>query len=141
MSMVSEFKEFAVKGNVLDLAVGVILGAAFGKVVDSLVNDLIMAPVGAVTGKGFVDSFVVLKAAPSGASTFDSLEAARKAGAVVFAYGNFVTTVFNFLIIAFAVFMLVKLANRWKKPEAVAEAVPTPSEVLLAEIRDELRKK
>ncbi len=142
MSFVSEFKEFISKGNALDLAVGVIIGAAFGKIVDSIVNDLIMPVVGLATGGiDFSNMFMVLKA-PVGADV-STLEAAKKAGAVTLNYGNFVTIVFNFLILAFVIFMLVKQVNRIKKaPEsAPAEPAGPTSEELLAEIRDVLKSK
>jgi large conductance mechanosensitive channel len=139
MGMVQEFKEFAVKGNVMDLAIGVIIGAAFGKIVDSAVKDLIMPLVGAVVGKiDFSSLYIKLAAAPTGVP--DTLEALQKAGVPVFAYGNFITIAVNFLILAFVVFMLVKQFNRMKK-EPPAEPPATPEEiVLLREIRDSLRK-
>ncbi|MES1227601.1 MAG: large conductance mechanosensitive channel protein MscL [Armatimonadota bacterium] len=141
MKFVDEFKEFALKGNVFDLAVGVIIGGGFGKVVDSLVTDVIMPPIGLVIGKGFTDKYVLLKQGTDGLNSYASLEAAKKAGAVVFAYGSFVTVVLNFLILALAVFAMVKIINRWRRTEAPAPAPPTPTEELLTEIRDELRKK
>ena len=144
MGMMQEFKEFAVKGNVIDLAVGVIIGAAFGKIVDSVVADLIMPVVGMVFGKlDFSNLFVVLGEAPAG--TAHTLDALRKAGVPVFAYGNFVTVAVNFIILAFIIFMMVKQINRFKRElpaaaPAPAEPPPTPEEVvLLREIRDSLR--
>ena len=142
MSMTQEFKEFAIKGNVMDLAVGVIIGAAFGKIVDSVVGDLIMPIVGAVFGKlDFSSLFVVLGQAPAGtAMTLDGL---KKAGVPVLAYGNFITVAVNFAILAFIIFMMVKQVNRMKKeaPPAPAAAPVTPEDVvLLREIRDSLRK-
>lgn len=136
LSMVSEFKEFIAKGNVLDLAVGVIIGAGFGKIVTSLTEDLIMPIVGKVFGgMDFTSKYFVLSGdvAPG-----TSLVAARAAGANVLAYGSFVTAMINFLILAWVIFMIVKAANRAMPPVPV---VAGPSEVeLLAEIRDSLRK-
>ncbi|MFV0600249.1 MAG: large conductance mechanosensitive channel protein MscL [Brachymonas sp.] len=139
MGMRQEFKEFAIKGNVMDLAVGVIIGAAFGKIVDSAVKDLIMPLVGTVVGKiDFSNLYIKLAAAP--ANVPDNLDALQKAGLPVFAYGNFITIVVNFLILAFVVFMLVKQLNRMKK-ESPAEPPATPEEIiLLREIRDSLKK-
>jgi len=143
MGMMSEFKEFAVKGNVMDLAVGVIIGGAFGKIVYSVVADLIMPLVGAVFGKlDFSSLFVVLGNVPAGTAT--NLDALKKAGVPVFAYGNFITVAVNFIILAFIIFMMVKQMNRLRKeaPPAPAPApAPTPEDVLLLrEIRDSLRK-
>ncbi len=143
MGMMSEFKEFAVKGNVMDLAVGVIIGGAFGKIVDSVVGDLIMPVVGAVFGKlDFSSLFVVLGNVPSG--TAMTLDALKKAGVPVFAYGNFITVAVNFAILAFIIFMMVKQMNRLKKetpPAPPAAPAPTPEDVmLLREIRDSLKK-
>lgn len=136
--MLQEFKAFIAKGNVLDLAVAVIIGAAFATIVGSLTADLIMPLVGAVFGgMDFADQYVVLSGAVEPGM---SLEAARAAGANVLAWGNFVSTVINFVILAFVIFLLVRQANKLmrKAPEAPAG----PSEVeLLAEIRDELRKR
>ena len=139
MGMMQEFKEFAVKGNVMDLAVGVIIGGAFGKIVDSAVKDLIMPLIGAVIGKiDFSNMYVKLAAPPAGVP--DTLEALQKAGVPVFAYGNFITILVNFVILAFVIFMMVKQINRIKK-EAPAEPPATPEEVvLLREIRDSLKK-
>ena len=139
MGMMQEFREFAIKGNVMDLAVGVIIGGAFGKIVDSVVADLIMPLVGLVFGKlDFSNLFVVLGTIPDGIPR--TLDALKKAGVPVFAYGNFITIVVNFLILAFVVFMLVKQLNRMKK-ESPAEPPATPEEIiLLREIRDSLKK-
>lgn len=140
MSFVSEFKEFAVKGNVMDLAIGVIIGGAFGKIVDSVVNDLIMPIIGRLLGNlNFSDMFVALKEIPAG--TAMTLEAVKKAGVPVFAYGNFITTALNFAILAFIVFLMVKQLNRMKKeaPSAAPAAIPEDV-VLLREIRDSLKK-
>jgi large conductance mechanosensitive channel len=112
--MLKEFKEFAMRGNVLDLAVAVIIGAAFGMIVTSLVNDIVMPPIGLITGgMDFKDLFITLNN-----QSYPSLDAAKKAGAPVIAYGNFLNTVINFLIVAFAIFLMVKQVNRFKKPEA-----------------------
>ena len=142
MGMMKEFKEFAVKGNVMDLAVGVIIGAAFGKIVDSIVGDLIMPIVGAIFGKlDFSSLFIVLGNVPAG--ILMNVEALKKAGVPVLAYGNFITVAVNFAILAFIIFMMVKQIN-WMKNEAPAAPVapaPTPEDVvLLREIRDSLKK-
>lgn len=142
MSMLQEFKEFAVKGNAMDLAVGVIIGGAFGKIVDSIVGDLIMPLVGKIIGNlDFSNLFVVLGDNPN---NLTSLAELKKAGIAVFAYGNFLTILVNFIILAFIIFMMVKQMNRLRKPEAPApepEAPPTPEDVvLLREIRDALKK-
>ncbi len=133
--MWTEFKNFAFKGNAFDLAIGVIMGGAFGKIVDSMVGDLIMPIVGAITGGiDFSNKFVQL----AGAEGATTLEKAKEAGAT-FAYGNFISVLINFLILAFVLLQLVKISNRMKKAEpAPAPAGPTASEKLLAEIRDSL---
>ncbi|MEO5607221.1 MAG: large conductance mechanosensitive channel protein MscL [Polaromonas sp.] len=140
MGMMQEFKEFAAKGNVIDLAVGVIIGAAFGKIVDSVVSDLILPIVGAVIGKiDFSNLFIVLGTVPPGTAT--TLDALKKAGVPVFAYGNFITVAVNFLILAFIIFLMVKQINRLKRnaPPPVIVVEQTPEEVmLLREIRDSL---
>ena len=137
MSLVKEFKQFAMKGNVVDLAVGIIIGAAFGKIVSSVVNDIVMPPIGAlVGGVDFTDLKVIIKAA-----SVD--DAGNAVAAVTLNYGNFVQTTIDFLIIAFAVFMIIKAMNRMQKKEAAAPASPPkPSneEILLTEIRDLLKK-
>jgi len=145
MGMVQEFREFAIKGNVIDLAVGVIIGGAFGKIVDSVVSDLIMPVVGLVFGKlDFSNLFLVLGTVPQG--TAMTLDALKKAGVPVFAYGNFITVAVNFLILAFIIFMMVKQINRIKReapaePAAPAAPAPTPEDiVLLREIRDSLKR-
>lgn len=142
MSMVQEFKEFAVKGNVIDLAVGVIIGGAFGKIVSSLVEDVIMPIVGAIFGKmDFSNLFITLGTVPEG--TVATLAAMKEAGVPVLAYGNFITVAINFLILAFIIFMMVKQINRLKREEPAAAPAPevTPEDVvLLREIRDSLRK-
>ena len=142
MGMLQEFKEFAVKGNVVDLAVGVIIGGAFGKIVDSVVGDLIMPLIGAVVGKlDFSNLFVVLGSIPPGTGT--TLDALKKAGVPVFAYGNFITVAVNFAILAFIIFLMIKQINRLKKeaPAAAPAPVVTPEDVLLLrEIRDSLKR-
>ncbi|AVT13602.1 large conductance mechanosensitive channel protein MscL [Paracidovorax avenae] len=143
MGIAKEFREFAVKGNVIDLAVGVIIGGAFGKIVDSLVNDVIMPIVGLVFGKlDFSNLFLVLGSVPPG--TPATLDALRKAGVPVLAYGSFITVAVNFLILAFIIFMMVKQINRLKReapPAPPAAPVPPPEDVLLLrEIRDSLRR-
>ena len=144
MGMAQEFKDFAIKGNVIDLAVGVIIGGAFGKIVDSVVSDLIMPIVGAAFGKlDFSNLFVVLGSIPPG--TASTLDALKKAGVPVFAYGNFITVGVNFAILAAIIFLMVKQINRMKREAPLAEAAPvvvaTPEDVmLLREIRDSLKK-
>ena len=141
MSMASEFKDFISKGNVMDLAVGVIIGAAFGKIVDSLVNDIIMPIVGKIFGGlDFTNMFVPLADIPAGnAGTYAAL---KTAGVPMLAYGNFITIVINFLILAFVIFQMVKMVNRMKKEAPPAAPAPTPDDiVLLREIRDALKKK
>jgi large conductance mechanosensitive channel len=144
MGMVQEFREFAIKGNVIDLAVGVIIGGAFGKIVDSVVSDLIMPIVGLVFGKlDFSNMFIALGQVPEG--TAMTLDAIKKAGVPVFAYGNFITVAVNFFILAFIIFMMVKQINRLKRNAEAAPATPavpppTPEDiVLLREIRDSLK--
>jgi large conductance mechanosensitive channel len=140
MGMMKEFREFAVKGNVIDLAVGVIIGGAFGKIVDSVVNDLIMPIVAAIIGKpDFSNLFLVLGSAPPG--TAATLEAMKKAGVPVFAYGSFLTVVFYFVLLAFIIFMMVKQINRLKREAPPpAPAAPPEDVVLLREIRDALKR-
>ncbi|MDP3617383.1 MAG: large conductance mechanosensitive channel protein MscL [Rhodoferax sp.] len=141
MGMMREFKEFAVKGNVMDLAVGVIIGGAFGKIVDSVVGDLVMPVVGAIFGKiDFSSLFVVLGKAPAGTAL--TLEALKKAGVPVFAYGNFITVAVNFAMLAFIIFMMVKQINRLRKEAPAAAAAPAATAedvLLLREIRDSLK--
>jgi len=142
MGFIKEFKEFALKGNVMDLAVGVIIGGAFGKIIDSVVNDLIMPLISGVIGSpDFSNKYFVVKGTvPPGTAL---VEARKIAGTAIFAYGNFITVAINFLLLAFAVFMLVKGMNRLKrKQEAEPEHhAPSSTDVLLTEIRDELKKK
>src|SRR3954470_201218 len=138
--MLGEFKKFAMRGNVVDLAVGVVIGAAFGKIVDSLVKDLIMPPIGLLLGRvDFANLFFLMKdGMPAG--PYLTLEAAQKAGAVTFNYGTFINTCISFLIVAFAVFLLIRAINRLQAAQP-AEAAATPEEiVLLREIRDSVRK-
>ncbi len=137
MSLLKDFREFAIKGNVIDLAVGVIIGAAFGKIVDSLVNDLIMPVIGkALGGLDFTNYFIALSAIP--ANVPQTLEAVRKAGVPVIAWGNFVQIIFNFIILAFVVFLMVKQINRLRRETPKAPA-PPEDVLLLREIRDSLK--
>ena len=141
MSMLKEFREFAMKGNVMDLAVGVIIGGAFGKIVDSVVSDLIMPLVAWIMGGklDFSGMFFVLGKVPEG--TAMTLDALKKAQMPVFAYGNFITILVNFVILAFIIFMMVKQMNRLRKAEPPAPPTATPEDVvLLREIRDSLKK-
>jgi len=139
MSISSEFKEFALKGNVMDLAVGVIIGAAFGKIVDSLVNDVIMPVVGKFTGGlDFTNMFIPLAPIPEGnAGTYVALKAA---GVPMLAYGNFITIVINFIILAFIIFLMVKQMNKIKKNAPPTPAATPEDVLLLREIRDSLKK-
>jgi len=140
MAMMKEFKEFAMKGNVVDLAVGVIIGGAFGKIVDSLVKDIIMPPIGILFGGlDFASYYIPL----NGQASSLPLDEAKKLGAV-FAYGNFITILLNFIILAFIIFQMVRLMNRARqrleKPVEPAAPAPTPEDiVLLREIRDSLK--
>lgn len=132
MSIVKEFKEFAMRGNVIDLAVGVIIGASFGKIVTSLVDDIIMPPIGYIMGGiDFADKKIVIKDA----------DVANKVAEVSIKYGNFLNTLIQFLIVAFCIFLMIKFINSLKKKQQVEEAIapPTKEEVLLSEIRDILR--
>jgi large conductance mechanosensitive channel len=141
MSFASEFKEFATKGNVVDLAVGVIIGAAFGKIVDSLVKDLIMPIVGRIFGGlDFSNYFIMLAPPPASYNGPRTYEALTKAGVPVFAYGNFITVLINFLILAFIIFIMVRAINRLRRAEPPAAAAPAEDVVLLREIRDSLRR-
>ena len=142
MGFVKEFKEFALRGNVMDMAVGIIIGAAFNKIIQSVVDDLIMPVVSSIFGfPDFSKLYIVLKGnVPHGAS----LEDARKvAGSSVFAYGNFITIAINFLLLAFAIFIMIKAMNSLKRKKEAAPAPPAPTvtEKLLSEIRDELKRK
>ncbi len=143
MSIIQEFKEFAIKGNMMDLAIGVIIGGAFGKIVDSLVKDIIMPIITLITGGGvdFTQKFIVLGDNPNNLQSLDEL---TKAGINVLTYGNFLTILINFIILAWVVFLMVKMLNRMRrtKEEAPAAPAPTPEDIqLLREIRDELKKK
>ena len=142
MGFTTEFKEFAMKGNVVDLAVGVIIGAAFGKIVDSIVKDLIMPIVGKVLGGlDFSNFFVMLSNPPADYKGGMTYEALSKAGVPLFAYGNFITVAINFIILAFIIFMMVKQINKLKKDAPAAPpAAPAEDVVLLREIRDALKK-
>jgi large conductance mechanosensitive channel len=142
MSFASEFREFAIKGSVVDLAVGVIIGAAFGKIVDSLVKDIIMPVVGRlVGGLDFSNWFIMLGSPPPGYNGPMTYEALTKAGVPLFAYGNFITVAINFLILAFIIFLMVKQINRLKRAEpAKAEPAPPEEVVLLREIRDAVKR-
>ena len=139
MGMMKEFREFAIKGSVVDLAVGVIIGAAFAKIVDSMVNDLIMPVVASVFGKlDFSSLFVVLGPVPPG--TAQTLDAMKKAGVPVLAYGNFISVAVNFMILALIIFLMVRQINRMRRNEPAAPAAPPEDVVLLREIRDNLRR-
>jgi large conductance mechanosensitive channel len=134
--MLKEFKEFALKGNMVDLAIGVIIGGAFGKLVESIVTDIMMPIIGLITnGVDFSNLYFQLAGTPA-----PTLNAARDAGATI-AYGNFITLLINFLIVAWVLFMVVKAMNRFKKKEVAAEPAPTKETVLLTEIRDLLAKR
>jgi large conductance mechanosensitive channel len=139
MSFIQEFKDFAMRGNVVDLAVGVVIGGAFGKIVDSLVKDIIMPMVGAMMGGvDFKQLYINL-----GSTTYDTMDLAEKAGAPLVKYGMFINSMVDFLIIAFAIFVAVKAINSLKRKEEAAPAAPAPTPedvVLLREIRDALKK-
>jgi large conductance mechanosensitive channel len=143
MSVLKEFRDFAVKGNVVDLAVGVIIGGAFGKIVDSLVNDIVMPVITTLLGGhiDFTNLFIVLGNIPEGVPrTFDTL---KKAGVPIFAYGNFITISINFILLAFVIFQMVKVVNKIRITDApsATPTPPTPEDiVLLREIRDSLKK-
>ena len=139
MGFIKEFKEFAVKGNVMDIAVGVIIGGAFGKIVTSLVNDVLMPIIGKLTGGiSFTDLFVNL-----GDGNYQTLAAAQEAGTAVLAYGQFIQNIIDFIIIAFSIFLMIKGMNKLKKEEEPAPEAPAgpTQEELLAEIRDLLKNK
>jgi len=141
--MLKEFREFAMRGNVVDMAVGIIIGAAFGKIVDSLVKDVIMPPIGLLLGKvDFSNLFFVLKDGSS-PGPYLTVEAAQKAGAVTFNYGIFINSIISFVIVAFAVFLLIRTINRLRQQEEAKPTAPAapPEEIaLLREIRDSLKK-
>jgi large conductance mechanosensitive channel len=141
MAVLKEFREFAVKGNVVDLAVGIIIGGAFGKIVDSLVNDIVMPVISSLLGGkiDFTNLFIVLGSVPDGVPrTFDAL---KKAGIPIFAYGNFITIAINFILLAFVIFQMVKVVNRIRSAEAPPPAVTPEDIILLREIRDSLQNK
>ena len=138
-SLFDEFKAFALKGNVIDLAIGVIIGAAFGKIVDSLVKDMIMPIVGAIFGGlDFSNYFIMLKSPPPGYAGPMTYDALTKAGVPLFAYGNFITVAINFLILAFIIFLMVKQINRLKRKTPAAPPAPVEEILLLRDIRDRL---
>jgi large conductance mechanosensitive channel len=139
--MLKEFKNFAMRGNVIDMAVGIIIGASFGTIVKSLVDDVIMPPIGLLLGNvDFSDLFIVLKEGAT-AAPYATVEAAKEAGAVTLNYGMFINNVVSFLIVAFAVFLLIRAINRMQKPAEPAPPAATPEDVLLLrEIRDALKK-
>lgn len=149
MGFIKEFKDFAMKGNVVDLAVGVVIGAAFGKIVSAMVDDILMPLIGMVTGgEKFDDKFIVLKHAKEG-DVYTSLSQAKEAGANVFAYGHFVQTIVDFIIVAFCIFLMIRAITRIKnlREQAAAEAAapaappePSSTDKLLMEIRDSLKK-
>lgn len=140
MSILQEFREFAIKGNMMDLAIGVIIGGAFQKIIDSLVKDILMPLINMIIGGqfDFTNKFIVLGSNPNNLSTLADLQ---KAGINVLTYGNFLTILLNFLILMWVVFMLVKLLNRIRKPEPVVEVVTPEDTALLREIRDELLRR
>lgn len=134
MGMVEEFKEFIAKGNVMDLAVGVVIGGAFGKIVSSLTDDIIMPLLGGITGGiDFTNKFILL-----GSGSYPTLKAAKDAGAAVIGYGSFITAIIQFLLISFVIFMMVKAVNRIRRAPAEVPPAPTREEELLTEIRDAL---
>jgi large conductance mechanosensitive channel len=137
MGIVKEFKDFAIKGNVVDMAIGIIIGTAFGKIITSLVSDVIMPPIGLVLGKvDFSSLFINLSG-----TTYASLADAKAAGAPVIAYGTFLNTIIDFSIVAFVVFLMIKQINKLKKKEEAAPVQPSKEVQLLTEIRDLLQKK
>ena len=139
--MLSEFKQFVMRGNVLDMAVGIIIGVAFGTIVSSLVADVLMPPIGmALGGIDFTNMFVTLKDGAKQAGPYASLAEAKAAGAVTVNYGVFVNAIVSFLIVAFCVFLLIKAVTSMRREAPAAPAPPTPSEALLAEIRDLLKR-
>jgi len=141
VAFMKEFREFAIKGSVVDLAVGVIIGAAFGRLVDSLVKDLIMPVIGRVFGGlDFSNWFIMLGAPPAGYNGPMTYDALTKAGVPLFAYGNFLTVTINFLILAFIIFLMVKQINRLKNQAPPAAAATPEDVVLLREIRDSLKR-
>lgn len=140
--MFKEFKDFAMKGNVVDMAVGVIIGGAFGTIVKSLVDDVIMPPLGALLGNmDFSDLFLVIKDGPKAAAPYETLAQATEAGAVLLKYGSFINTVISFLIVSFSIFLVIRQLNKLKKEApAAAPAGPSDEVKVLSEIRDLLKK-
>lgn len=144
MGFIKEFQEFAVKGNVMDMAVGVIIGGAFGKIVASLVNDIIMPPLGLITGNGFTDLKLVLKPATAAVTDASGNIVTPEVAEVALNYGNFIQNTVDFIIIAFVIFLLIKGMNSLRKKEEPAPVAPAedPADIaLLKEIRDELKKR
>ena len=144
MGFIKEFQEFAVQGNVMDMAVGVIIGGAFGKIVASLVNDIIMPPLGLITGNGFTDLKLVLKPATAAITDASGNVVTPEVAEVALNYGNFIQNTVDFIIIAFVIFLLIKGMNSLRKKEEPAPAAPAedPADIaLLKEIRDELKKR
>ena len=144
MGFIKEFQEFAVKGNVMDMAVGVIIGGAFGKIIASLVNDVIMPPLGLITGNGFTDLKLVLKPATAAVTDASGNIVTPEVAEVALNYGNFIQNTVDFIIIAFVIFLLIKGMNSLRKKEEPAPAAPAedPADIaLLKEIRDELKKR
>lgn len=143
--MLKEFREFAMRGNVVDMAVGIVIGGAFGTIVSSLVNDVLMPPIGVMLGNvDFTELFLVVREGASAPGPYATLAAAREAGAAVIAYGVFVNAIISFVIVAFAVFMVIRGMNRLRRQEGAAPAAPPEpprQEVLLQEIRDLLKSK
>ncbi|MEJ7669547.1 MAG: large conductance mechanosensitive channel protein MscL [Casimicrobiaceae bacterium] len=140
MSMMQEFREFAIKGNVVDLAVGVIIGAAFAKIVDSLVKDLVMPVVGRIFGDfDFANYFIMLGSPPAGYAGPMTYDALTRAGVPLFAWGNFLTVAFNFAILAFIIFLMVRAINRLRREKPTTPA-PPEDVLLLREIRDSLKR-
>jgi large conductance mechanosensitive channel len=141
MSFAKEFREFALKGNVMDLAVGVIIGAAFGKIVDSLVKDILMPVVGRIFGGfDFSNYFVMLASPPPGYNGPMTYEALTKAGVPLFAYGNFITVAINFIILALIIFLMIRQVNRLKRHEPPPAATASEEVLLLRDIRDTLKR-
>ena len=139
--MLKDFKDFAMKGNVVDLAVGVIIGSAFGSIVKSLVDDIIMPPIGALLGNvDFSNLFLVIKDGVKAPGPYMTLAEANAAGAVLLKYGSFANTIVSFIIVAFSVFLIIRQLNRFKKEEPAVPAPPKDEVLLLSEIRDLLKK-
>ncbi len=140
-SVLKDFKDFAMKGNVVDLAVGVIIGSAFGTIVKSLVDDIIMPPIGAILGNvDFSNLFLVIKEGAKVSGPYGTLAEANAAGAVLLKYGSFANTVVSFVIVAFSVFLLIRQLNKFKKEEPAISAGPSDEVKILSEIRDLLKK-